>query len=128
MPTSRSHGRTYVFYIHRLSQDVVNYVKLSMWVILDWSTYNLSSSLPDWIASVYTIHMSVTFPLIFHFRTFLEKYLSQNFLFFRVCIVVLHIVIVWLIKYACSVMIAIRIFVPVSPHLVDNLSLSWLRT
>ncbi len=128
MPTSRSHGRTYVFYIHRLSQDVVNYVKLSMWVILDWSTYNLSSSLPDWIASVYTIHMSVTFPLIFHFRTFLEKYLSQNFLFFRVCIVVLHIVIVWLIKYARSVMVAIRIFVPVSPHLVDNLSLSWLRT
>jgi hypothetical protein len=45
-----------------------------------------------------------------------------------VCIVVLHVVIVWLIKYACSVMVAIRIFVPVSPHLVDNLSLSWLRT
>jgi ABC-type transport system involved in cytochrome bd biosynthesis fused ATPase/permease subunit len=99
-----------------------------MWVTLDWSTYNLSSSLSDRIASVYTIHMSVTFPLIFHFRTFLEKYLSQNLLFFRVSIVVLHIVIVWLIKYASSVMIAVRIFVPVSSHLVDNLSLSRLRT
>jgi len=62
-------------------------------------------------------------PFVVNFCTLLEKHFSKDILLFRVRVIVLDIVVVGLVKYACAVMIAVGILIPNSSHLILKLSL-----
>jgi len=106
---------------------VIEDVKLGMGVILHVSANDLCTSLSDRITATESIQRAVTFAFVLHFRTFLKEYFTQDFFFFRVRVVIFDVVVVGLVKDACSIVVAIWIFVSVTPHLVDYLRLSWLR-
>jgi hypothetical protein len=55
MPPAWSNGSSYVFYVHRFSEYVINYMKLGVRVVFQRPTDDLSTSLPNGIAAAYTV-------------------------------------------------------------------------
>ena len=122
--------RIQVFNIHSLCKYMVHNLKLS-WSIIFIFSHNRILRLVKSLTRlcIYLTDLVLhSFSFFISFRTFFEKNFSQNLFSFITCFIIFNIIEMRLIKYTCRVVIAVRIFVPNTTHLIHNLCLSCSRT